>query len=125
PGYLIMTGSIFFALQTTTGPPAAALERWIEFTNNTRIIIAEIYISRVGAGHWEVDLLRSNLLTPAGSALVKIDDAAGCRFDLKTVFDDGTVQVLRNINVCAGERYAISHREPTGGLLMNVTLVLQ
>jgi hypothetical protein len=109
-GYLVMTGSILCALQTATGPPAAALDRWIELTNNTRTVIAEIYVSRVGAQLWDVDLLGSDLLAPASSALVKIDDGAGCRFDLKTVFDDGTTQILRNVNVCATERYAISHR---------------
>ena len=109
-GHLAMTGSILCTLQTATGPPAAALDRWIEFTNNTRMVIAEIYVSRVGAQHWDVDLLGSDLLTPASSAMVKIDDGAGCRFDLKTVFDDGTTQIQRNVNVCATERYAISHR---------------
>jgi hypothetical protein len=109
-GYLVIIGSILCALQTATGPPAAALDRWIEFTNNTRMVIAEIYVSRVGTQLWDVDLLSSDLLAPAASALVKIDDGGGCRFDLKAVFDDGTTQVLRNVNVCATERYAISHR---------------
>ena len=109
-GHLVMTGSILCTLQTVTGPPAFALDRSIEFTNNTRMVIAEIYISRVGAKLWNVDLLGSDLLAPASSVLVNIDDGAGCRFDLKTVFDDGTIQVLRNVNVCAAERYAISHR---------------
>jgi serine protease Do len=109
-GYLVMTGSILCALQAATGPPAAALDRWIEFTNNTRMVIAEIYISRAGAQIWNVDLLGPDLLAPASSVQVNIDDGAGCRFDLKTVFDDGTIQVLRNVNVCAAERYAISHR---------------
>jgi hypothetical protein len=109
-GYLVMTGSIVCTLQTATGPPAAALDRWIELTNNTRMVIVEIYLSLVGAQRWEVDLLGSDLLAPSDSALVKIDDGAGCRFDLKTVFDDGTTRILRNVNVCATERYAISHR---------------
>ena len=109
-GYLVMTGSILCALQTATGPPASALDRWIEFTNNTRMAIAEIYISRVGAQLWNVDLLGLDLLAPAGSVLVNIDDGAGCRFDLKTVFDDGTTQIRRNVNVCDVERYAISYQ---------------
>ena len=108
--YLFLTGSILCTLQTATGPPASALDRWIELTNNTRMAIAEIYISRVGAQLWNVDLLGPDLLAPASSVLVNIDDGAGCRFDLKTVFDDGTIQVLRNVNVCAAERYAISDR---------------
>ena len=78
-GHLAMTGSILCTLQAATGPPAAALDRWIEFTNNTRMVIAEIYISRVGAQLWDVDLLGTDLLAPASSVLVNIDDEAGCR----------------------------------------------
>jgi hypothetical protein len=74
------------------------------------MVIAEIYVSRVGARLWDVDLLGSDLLAPTSSTLVKIDDGEGCRFDLKAVFDDGTTRILRNVNVCVTERYAISHR---------------
>jgi hypothetical protein len=109
-GHLIMTGSILCVLQTATGFSAFALDRWIEFTNNTRMAIAEIYISRIGSRLWNVDLLGDDLLAPASSVLVKIDDAGGCRFDLKTVFDDGSTQIRRNVNVCDVERYAISGR---------------
>jgi hypothetical protein len=107
-GYLVMAGSVLCALQTATGPPAFALDRWIEFTNNTRMAIAEIYIAPVGAQLWDVDLLGADLLAPASSVLVNIDDGAGCRFDVKTVFDDGSTQIHRNVNVCKVERYAIS-----------------
>ena len=107
-GYLAMTGSLLCALQTATGPPASALDRWIELTNNTRMAIVEVYISPVGAQLWDVDLLGADLLAPASSVLVDIDDGAGCRFDVKTVFDDGSTQIHRNVNVCKVERYAIS-----------------
>ena len=109
-GYLVMTGSILCTLQTATGPPASALDRWIELTNNTRMAIVEVYISPVGAQIWDVDLLGADLLAPASSVLVDIDDGAGCRFDVKTVFDDGSTQIRRNVNVCDVERYAISYR---------------
>ena len=56
--------------QTAIGPPASALDRWIEFTNNTRMAIAEIYISPVGAQVWNVDLLGPDLLAPASSVSV-------------------------------------------------------
>ena len=72
--------------------------------------IVEIYISRVGAEFWNVDLLGADFLAPASSVLVNIDDRAGCRFDVKTVFDGGTTQVRRDVDVCAIERYAISYR---------------
>jgi hypothetical protein len=106
----IIAGSILCALQAATGPPASALDQWIELTNNTRMTIAEIYISHVGAQRWDIDLLGTDLLAPASSVSVNIDDTAGCRFDFKTVFDDGTTQIRRNVNACGLEKYAISFR---------------
>src|ERR1700757_4581554 len=105
-----MAGSILCALQTATGPPAAALDQWIELINNTRMTIVEIYISHVGAQLWVIDLLGADFLAPTSSVLTSIDDAMGCRFDFKTVFDDGTTQIRRNVNVCGMEKYAISFR---------------
>ena len=66
--------------------------------------------SHFGSELWNTDLLGDDYLAPASSVLVNIDDGAGCRFDFKTVFDDGTTQIRRNVDVCAVERYAISYR---------------
>jgi len=109
-GYPSIAGSILCALQATTGPPASALDRWVELTNNTRMTIAEICISRVGAQLWNIDLLGTDFLAPASSVWINIDDAEGCRFDFKTVFDDGTTQIRPNVNVCGVEKYAITFR---------------
>jgi hypothetical protein len=35
----IMAGSILCALQAATGPPASALDQWVELTNNTRMTV--------------------------------------------------------------------------------------
>jgi len=72
--------------------------------------IVEIYIGHARSDRWNIDLLGDDYLTPASSVLVNIDDRAGCRFDFKTVFDDGTAQIRRDVDVCAVERYAISYR---------------
>ena len=109
-GYPIVAGIIVYAVQAATGPPASALDRWVELTNNTRMTIVEIYISHVGADFWNIDLLGADFLVPAGSVLVNIDDRAGCRFDVKTVFDDGTTMIRRDVDICAIGRYAISYR---------------
>ena len=108
-GSPIITGTIVSALHAATGPPAAALDRWIELTNNTRMPIVEVYISPVRSGLWNIDLLGEDYLAPASSVLVKMDDGAGCRFDFKAVFDDGTAQIRRDVDVCAVEKYAISY----------------
>jgi hypothetical protein len=61
-GYPIVAGAILCTLQTATGPPASALDRWVELTNNTRMTIVEIYISQVGAERWNIDLLADDFL---------------------------------------------------------------
>jgi hypothetical protein len=107
----LVAGSILCLLETATGPPASAFERHIEITNNTRMAIVEIQIARVGTDRWEADLLGEDILLPAQSLIVDIEDPKGyCRFDLKTVFDDGATLIRRNVDVCAVERFAISYR---------------
>src|SRR5262245_30258298 len=109
-GYPIVAGAILYVLQTATGPPASALDRQIELTNNTRMTIVEIYISQVGAERWNIDLLSDEFLAPASSVRVSVDDRAGCLFDIKTVFDDGATHLRRGVNICQMERYTISYR---------------
>jgi hypothetical protein len=105
-----LAGSILYALQTATGPSASALDRLVEITNNTRTVVVEIYISHVRTESWNIDFLGADFLAPSSSVQINIDDRTGCRFDFKTVFDDGTTQIRRDVDVCAAERYAISYR---------------
>jgi hypothetical protein len=110
-GSAVIAGSLLGVLETMAGSPASAFDRRIELTNNTRMAIVEIQIGQVGTGRWERDLLGDDILLPAQSVLVDIDDGKGhCRFDIKTIFDDGTTSVRRDIDVCAVERFAVSHR---------------
>ena len=104
-------GVLLGVLETATGFPTLAFDRRIELTNNTRMAIVEIQIAQLGTGRWERDLLGDDILLPAQSLFVDIDDWKGrCRFDIKTVFDDGTSLIRRDIDVCAAERFAVSHR---------------
>jgi hypothetical protein len=106
-----VTGSILCALQTSTVPSASALDRHIQIINNTRVAIVEIYLAQVGTGRWQQDLLNDDILEPDSSLFLQIDDGTGyCRFDMKTVFDDGTSMIQRNVNMCRMEGFAISYR---------------
>src|SRR5215471_13329878 len=109
-GYPIVVGVMLCAFQTAPVPPASALDRWIELTNNTRMTIVEIYISQFGAERWNIELLSDAFLAPARSVRVNVDERTGCLFDIKTVFDDGTTQLRRGLNICQMERYTISYR---------------
>jgi hypothetical protein len=110
-GSALIAGSILCALQTATGPPASAFDRQLELTNNTRMAIVEIRIARFGTERWERDLLGDDILSPAQSLIVEMHEGDGyCRFDFKTVFDDGTTVIRRNVDVCTVERFAVSYR---------------
>lgn len=103
-GTAAIAGSVLWALQTAPGGPAAALDRHIELTNNTRMTIVEIYVAEVGTGRWQKDLLGNEILPPANSLHVDFDDGTGyCRFDLKVIYDDGTDVIRRNVNICRME----------------------
>jgi hypothetical protein len=103
-------GSVLCTLEVVPGLPVAAFDRQVELTNSTRMAIIEVYAAPVSSGRWHEDLLGTEILAPASSALVSIDDANGCRFDFMTIFDDGTTVVRRDINVCVVQKYAISSR---------------
>jgi len=110
-GSIVLSGSILCVLEGATGPPASALIRQLQVTNNTRMAIVEIYISHVGTGSWQEDILGEDFLPPGNSTLVNIDDDRGsCRFDFKAVLDDGTAIIRRDVNVCKLESYTISYR---------------
>ena len=107
----VVTGSVLCALQTSTVPSASALDRHIQIINNTRVVIIEIYLAQVGTDRWQKDLLNDDILEPANSVFLQIDDGTGyCRFDMKTVFDDGRSMIQRNVNMCRMEGFAISYR---------------
>lgn len=107
----IRAGPILYILQATTGPPASAADRQIQFTNTTRLAVVELYASYVGTGNWQQDILGEDFLQPGNSLIIDINDWAGrCRFDFKAVFDDGTALIRRDINICEVEKYALSYR---------------
>jgi len=106
-----VAAAILCMLETARLPPVSAFDRQLELTNNTRMAIVEILVARVGTDLWEKDLLGNELLLPAQSTVVDIGDTRGlCRFDFMTVFDDGATSIRRNVDVCAVERFAVSHR---------------
>ncbi len=110
-GSIAVAGSILWVLEGGTGPPGSVLAQPLRVTNNTRMAIVEIYVSHVGTGNWQEDILGEDFLAPGNSTLLNIDDDKGsCRFDFKAVFDDGTVTIRRDVYVCRLDGYAISYR---------------
>jgi hypothetical protein len=110
-GSAVIAGSLLGVLETVTGSPASAFDRRIELTNNTRMANVEIQIAQVGTGRWERVLMGDNILLPAQSVLVDIDHGkVYCRFDIKTVFDDRSSSIRRDIDICGMEGFTVSYR---------------
>jgi len=110
-GAAVATASLLGLLTGPTGPPAYGLERHVVVANDTRQPIVEIYFSNAGTGNWQQDALGSDFLPPGDSVSVTLDDRNGqCRFDLKTVLDDGTNLIQHGVDVCRAEGYTISYR---------------
>ena len=110
-GSVLGAASLLGLLSGGTGPPAYGLERHLVVANDTRQPIVEIYLSNAGTGNWQQDALSSDFLPPGNSVLVTVDERNGqCRFDLKTVLDDGTNLIQRGVDVCRAEGFAISYR---------------
>jgi hypothetical protein len=90
-----------------SGWPGSASARKIELKNETDIAIVEMYSGQKG-GTWSADLLGDEILVPGQSVMVELDTGEGtqgCGFDVKTVFDNGTVAIRRNVNFCNVDKY--------------------
>jgi hypothetical protein len=108
---VLAAGSLLLLFQGAPGPPAEGGERHVLLTNNTREPIVEIYVSDVGSGNWQGDLLGSDFLPSGGSVAVDIEDRnSRCRVDVKMVLDDGSDLVSRGVDVCRAEDEAVSLR---------------
>jgi hypothetical protein len=88
---------------------AFALDYRINLINNTSENIDRFYASNVGTDSWEEDILGVSILRPGRYVTINLYDGTGmCRFDFKTVMEDGQVLIRRNVNVCGITDYTIS-----------------
>ena len=85
------------------------MDRRIRLINRSHQTISEFYASNVGATGWEEDILGSSVLPPGQSVVINLNDGTGyCRFDFKTVTEEGTAIHRRGINVCETSTYTIT-----------------
>jgi hypothetical protein len=98
-------------LATTLGlasTSAQAFDRRIRLINNSNRTIDAFYSSNVDSGYWGGDHLGQYVVPPGYSIVIDLDDDSGyCRFDLRTVMDDGTEVVRSNVDVCTVATYEI------------------
>lgn len=88
---------------------AFAENRVVTFTNNTSVVVEQIFGSNSGADTWEEDVLGEDVLEPGSSVDMNFDDGTGyCKFDFKVTFADGDEGTLADVNVCEVSNVAIN-----------------
>jgi len=88
---------------------ANAYNRNVDIANNSDLSIMKFQASNVGDSTWGPDLLGSFTLDPGESIDINLDDRTGyCRFDFRTVMEDGSILVRPGVNVCAVRRYIVT-----------------
>jgi hypothetical protein len=91
------------------GSTANAYDRHVDLINRSHGTITHFFASNVGTDDWEDDVLGEFVLRPGYHVHVDLDDGSGyCRFDFKTVFQDGTDIIRRNVDVCTLTRYTLT-----------------
>jgi hypothetical protein len=82
--------------------PASADQRNFSMVNDSEGIITELYVSSIGTGSWEEDILGIDVLGSGNSTNVNFSSGASgrCRYDIKVVEADGTEEFLSNVDLC-------------------------
>ncbi|MDJ0388343.1 hypothetical protein QMO56_09480 [Roseomonas sp. E05] len=80
--------------------------------NNTGQTLEMLFASPVGSQDWGYDRLGSQPVPSGSSRLVRLDPRDGCRYDLRAVFRDGTVQDMRNADTCAARMFRLGPPVP-------------
>ena len=75
--------------------------------NNTGQTLEMLFASPVGSHDWGHDRLGSEPVPSGSSRLVRLDPRDGCRYDLRAVFRDGTVQDMRGADTCATRMFRL------------------
>jgi hypothetical protein len=80
---------------------AEAADSRVRISNDTPVSIAELYASPAEGGG-EADVLGGRSIEAGAAVTVDFANAGGeCEFDLRAVFEDGTVQTVEALDACA------------------------
>jgi hypothetical protein len=81
--------------------PAFAQELVFTLDNQSSGDINELYVSTLDSNSWEEDILGQDVLAAGEQATVTISNTDGrCEFDVRLVYDDGSITDERKINLC-------------------------
>ena len=81
--------------------PAYAEDLVFTLNNVSSGAVNEIYVSPLESNNWEEDILGQDVLESGQTAAITIRGADGqCAWDVRLVYDDGSVTDERNIDLC-------------------------
>ena len=81
--------------------PASAEDLVFTLDNQSTSAIKELYVSTLNSDTWEEDILGQDILDAGNHATITISNTNGiCEYDMRLVYDDGSVTDERKINLC-------------------------
>jgi hypothetical protein len=90
------------------GSSIDAYDRVTNVVNKTSRVLVQLFASNVSQSNWGADLLGPTVISSESSIRINVDDGSGyCRYDLKAVFDDGTVAIAYGFDVCSSTEWTI------------------
>jgi hypothetical protein len=81
--------------------PAYAEDLMFKLDNQSSGPVTQFFVSTLDSNSWEEDILGQDVLASGAQADITIHNANGmCEFDLRLVYDDGSVTDERKIDLC-------------------------
>ena len=106
-----LAAAILAVCATACAVPARADKphRTIALVNRSHAIILMVQEANVGQDDWSDDLLQDDLVMPGEATLLAFSgNPHGCRIDMKTETDGGTVSVHHDIDLCAISQFDVT-----------------
>ena len=89
--------------------PALAEDLVFMLDNQSSEAVTEFYVSAVSSGSWEEDILGQDVLPSGEASRITIKGADDmCEFDLRIVYEGGSVVEEREIDLCETGSYTVT-----------------
>src|SRR5947209_2514404 len=93
----VTAASLFWIVSVLPLPQTASFERSFTLANSSNRTITEVYLRRIDISTFSRDLLGNRVIPPGSSTdLEPVWYQGYCRYDVEIVFDDNTLQTLRD-----------------------------
>jgi hypothetical protein len=98
-----------FAAAALLGGAAQAEDLVFMLDNQSSEAVNEFYVSTVESNSWEEDILGQDVLPAGEAARITISNAGDqCEFDLRIVYEGGSVVEDRAIDLCETGSYTVT-----------------